>query len=121
MNLHAFRELCQEQILIDIVNAEFLQDRAQICLVDELLCITLLFEQANGVDHGAEYSLVLKQFRADGWKCLAAWHIEGCGDSFKVVQPSVQVDEGLILLVKAEVICEAANHIGSDIGRPDLL
>lgn len=93
MYFDALGKLSQEQILVNVVNAEFLEHRPQISLVDELLSITLLFEKANGVDHGAEYCLVLKELRADSWKCLTAGYVEGCSYALQVVQPGVQVDQ----------------------------
>ena len=38
-----------------------------------------------------------------------------------MVQPSVKVDHGLVLLVEAEVVRESSDHVGCDVRGPDLL
>ena len=121
MHLHAFRELRQEQVLIYVVHTEFLQDRSQVSLVNKLLSIAFLLEQANGVDHGAEHRLILQKLGADSGKSFTAGHVESGSNTFQVMQPGVEVDQRLFLLIEAEVVGEAANHVRSHICGPDLL
>lgn len=42
MNLDSFSELRQEQVLIDIVHSEFLEDSAEVSLINEFVLFALL-------------------------------------------------------------------------------
>lgn len=51
-------KLLQKHVLIHVGHAKFAQNCPQIGQLNKLLLVSLLLEHANGVDHGAENSLI---------------------------------------------------------------
>ena len=100
------RELIHEDVLVDVVDPELDKDLAEVCHVNDLFVFTSALELGGGFGVGAEHFLVPQELGANHGKYVFARDVEGGANTPEVVQPGIQIHDGLVLLIQREEVSE---------------
>ena len=100
------RELIHEDVLVDVVDSELDEDLAQVCHINDLFVFPPALELSCGFRIGAEDLLVPQELGTNHGKYVFARDVEGGANSPEVMQPSVEIDDRLVLLIQREEVSE---------------
>ena len=97
-------EFIHEDVLVDLVHTEFDQDLSEVRYLNDLFILTSTFEFGGRFGIRAENLLISQKFGAYHRQDILAGDVEGGAHTSEVVQPSIQVNDCLVHLVKRQEI-----------------
>ena len=97
-------ELIHEDVLVDVVDSELDKDLAEVCHINDLFIFPSALELSGGFGIGAEDLFVSQELRTNDGKYVFARDVEGGANSPEVMQPSIKIDDRLVLLIQREEV-----------------
>ena len=95
-------ELIDKDILVEVVNAELEEHLSQISDIYDLFVLTSSLQVGCTLGIGSEHVLIPEELRADHWQYVLTRLVEGGLHASQVMQPGIQEDDSLILLVQGK-------------------